>query len=47
MGPFSMDEAARKYADIWGIVPCPIDPAIHAKVREAYSEHDRCRIGKL
>jgi starch phosphorylase len=44
MGPFSMDEAARKYADIWGIAPCPIDPAIHAKVRGAYSEHDRCRI---
>ncbi len=47
MGPFSMDEAARKYADIWGIAPCPIDPAIYAKVRGAYSEHDRCRIGKL
>ena len=47
MGPFSMDEAASKYADIWGIAPCPIDPVIYAKVRGAYSEHDRCRIGKL
>ncbi len=45
MGPFSMDEAARQYAEeIWGIAPCPIDPAIYAKVREAYSQHDRCRI---
>ncbi len=47
MGPFSMDVAARKYADIWGISPCPIDPAIYAKVKGSYSLHDRCRIGKL
>jgi len=45
MGPFSMDAAAREYANkIWGIKPCPIDPAIYAKVQESYSEHDRCYI---
>jgi glycogen phosphorylase len=44
MGPFSMDESARHYAENWGITPCPIDPAIYAKVREVYSQHDRCRI---
>lgn len=43
MGPFSMDIAARHYAeDIWGITPCPIDPAIYNKVLSVYSEHDRC-----
>lgn len=46
MGPFSMDESARHYAENWGIVPCPIDPVIYAKVREEYSLHDRCRIVK-
>ncbi len=45
MGCFSTDESIRHYAeDIWGIQPCPPDPAIIAKVREEYSQHDRCRI---
>lgn len=45
MGPFSMDESASHYAkDIWGLKPCPIDPTIYAKVQEAYSAHDRCRV---
>jgi len=45
MGNFSTDVSIRNYADdIWGIEPCPPDPAIIAKVREEYSQHDRCRI---
>ena len=45
MGPFSVDTAIRKYAEeIWGIVPLPPDLDILNKVREEYSEHDRCRI---
>jgi starch phosphorylase len=45
MGPFSTDESIRHYADeIWGIEPCPPDATILAKVRDEYSEHDRCRI---
>ena len=45
MGPFSTDESIRNYAkDIWGIEPCPPDKDILAKVRDEYSEHDRCRI---
>lgn len=45
MGKFSTDESIRNYAkNIWGIEPCPPDPKILAKVREEYSEHDRCKI---
>lgn len=45
MGNFSTDVSIRRYAeDIWGIEPCPPDPDIIAKVREEYSQHDRCRI---
>lgn len=45
MGRFSSDEAIRNYAkNIWEIEPCPPDPEIVAKVREEYSEHDRCKI---
>lgn len=45
MGRFSTDEAIQTYAkNIWGIEPCPPDPEIVAKVREEYSEHDRCKI---
>lgn len=45
MGNFSTDVSIRHYADdIWGIQPCPPDPEILAKVREEYSQHDRCRI---
>lgn len=45
MGLFSTDQSIRNYATkIWGIQPCPIDHAILAKVRDEYSEHDRCKI---
>lgn len=45
MGSFSTDESIRNYAkDIWGIEPCPPNADILAKVREEYSQHDRCRI---
>ena len=45
MGRFSTDVSIQNYAEkIWDISPCPPDPAILAKVREEYSEHDRCRI---
>ena len=45
MGRFSTDESIHNYArNIWGIEPCPPDPAIIAKVRDEYSEHDRCKI---
>ncbi len=46
MGRFSSDMAIRKYADeIWGLKPLLPDAEILNKVREEYSEHDRCRIG--
>ncbi|MCI0382581.1 MAG: glycogen/starch/alpha-glucan family phosphorylase [Chlamydiae bacterium] len=45
MGLFSTDESIRNYADkIWGIKPCPVDPSELERVREQYSEHDKCRI---
>lgn len=45
MGRFSTDESIRNYANkIWGIQPCPPDLEILAKVRDEYSEHDRCQI---
>jgi starch phosphorylase len=45
MGRFSADVSIQNYAEkIWGVAPCPPDPAILAKVREEYSQHDRCRI---
>ncbi len=47
MGSFSTDVSIRNYAEkIWGIEPCPPDLEILKKVREEYSEHDRCRIIK-
>ncbi len=46
MGNFSVDTSIRKYAkEIWDLAPQPPDPDILNKVREEYSEHDRCRIG--
>ncbi len=46
MGSFSTDISIRNYAEkIWGIEPCPPDPAILEKVRAEYSEHDRCKLG--
>ena len=45
MGSFSADVAIRNYAEkIWGVEPCPPDVSILKKVREEYSENDRCRI---
>jgi starch phosphorylase len=45
MGRFSTDESNHNYAkNIWEIEPCPPDPAILAKVRDEYAEHDRCKI---
>ncbi len=46
MGKFSVDTAVRSYAEqIWNISPLPPEREILNKVREEYSEHDRCRIG--
>lgn len=45
MGRFSTDESIRRYVqDIWGLTRSPPDPSILTKVREEYSEHDRCKI---
>lgn len=45
MGSFSSDASIQTYAkSIWGIEPCPPSSEIIAKVREEYSEHDRCKI---
>lgn len=45
MGDFSTDISIRNYAEkIWGLEPCHPDSALLEKVREEYSEHDRCRI---
>ncbi len=44
MGQFSTDQTIRNYAKIWGLEPCIPDPNILLKVREEYSENDRCKI---
>lgn len=45
MGSFSTDHSINTYAkDIWDLSPCPPSKEILEKVREEYSEHDRCRI---
>lgn len=45
MGSFSSDASIQNYAKaIWGAEPCPPLPEIVEKVREEYSEHDRCKI---
>ena len=44
MGPFSSDVSIKNYAMYCGLEVCPPDPVILAKVRQEYSEHDRCRI---
>ena len=42
---FSSDESIHKYAKlIWNIEQCPVDPKELARVRDEYSEHDKCRI---
>ena len=45
MGPFSTDNSIQEYNRlIWGLAPCPIDEEIFARVKQEYSEQDRCRI---
>jgi len=45
MNRFSTDESIHNYAHlIWDLVPCPVDPEELAKVRQQYTEHDKCRI---
>ncbi len=45
MGKFSTDEAIHNYAKlIWDIQPCPVDKDELSRVRDEYSEHDKCRI---
>ena len=45
MGEFSSDVSILNYAEkIWGLEPSPPDENILARVRHAYSEHDRCRV---
>lgn len=45
MGTFSSDFSIKNYAEkIWDLKPCPIDEEILARVRQEYSEHDKCRI---
>ena len=45
MNRFSIDESIRNYANlVWGLLPCPVDPDELSRVREQYSEHDKCRI---
>lgn len=42
---FSSDESIHHYAKlIWGLEKCPVDPKELARVRDEYSEHDKCRI---
>jgi len=44
MGPFSADSAVRRYAkEIWNLSECPTDIAILNKIREEYSEYERCQ----
>jgi starch phosphorylase len=45
MSKFSADESVKNYANlIWGLEKCPVDDKELTKVREDYSEHDKCRI---
>lgn len=45
MNRFSIDESIHNYANlVWGLLPCPVDQDELAKVREQFSEHDKCRI---
>jgi glycogen phosphorylase len=45
MGRFSSDESVHNYAKlIWNIKKCPVDPKELSRVRDEYSEHDKCRI---
>ncbi|NGX27780.1 MAG: hypothetical protein K940chlam6_01718, partial [Chlamydiae bacterium] len=45
MNHFSTDESIHNYANlVWGLLPCPVNPEELARVRQQYSEHDKCRI---
>lgn len=45
MGKFSTDRSIQDYAqNIWGIKPAYPNEKILEKIRQEYSEHDRCRI---
>lgn len=45
MGHFSIDNSVHNYAKIcWNIEKCPVDTKELSRVREEYSEHDKCRI---
>jgi len=45
MGRFSSDQAAHVYASqVWDLKKCPVDKIELGRVRDEYSEHDKCRI---
>ena len=45
MGRFSSDNSIHNYAkQIWDLTPCPLGKQELARVRDEYSEHDKCRI---
>ena len=45
MGTFSTDESIHNYARLaWEVEPCPLDKEELNRVREEYSEHDKCRV---
>ncbi len=45
MGPFSIDRTIQEYASsVWSLTACETDAVILDKVKEEYSEHDKCRI---
>lgn len=45
MGSFSSDESIQNYVkEVWGLQKYPVDTQILQKVRQEYTEHDRCRI---
>lgn len=45
MGTFTTDESINNYARLaWDLQRVPVDPFELARVRDEYSEHDKCRI---
>jgi glycogen phosphorylase len=45
MGSFSSDVSIDTYAkNIWGLKRCPPDPSVLEKVREDYTQYDKCYI---
>lgn len=45
MGRFSSDESVHNYAKlVWELEKCPVDKKELSRVRDEYSEHDKCRI---